>query len=144
MERTWTAIYAKSWGRKESNTVWKRHQRNFQLACLGSGMKWFRKDIGEYLKEVANWWKNKILSTSKETFDFEIATNKFIGRCELFPAHHDWGSREKYSNDIKSKHIFINLTITFVNIKMFIFQPLLLKNKNILDPHDFKTLFVTA
>ena len=48
------------------------------------------------------------------------------------------------SNDIKSKHIFINLTITFVNIKMFIFQPLLLKNKNILDPHDFKTLFVTA
>ena len=24
------------------------------LACLGSGMKWFRKDIGEYLKEVVN------------------------------------------------------------------------------------------
>ena len=33
------------------------------------------------------------------------------------------------SNDIESKHIFISLTITFVNIKMFIFQPLLLKNK---------------
>ena len=47
-------------------------------------------------------------------------------------------------NDVKSKHIFINLTITFVNIKMFIFQPLLLRNKNILDPHDLKTLFVTA
>ena len=45
---------------------------------------------------------------------------------------------------LKSKHIFINLTITFVNIKMFIFQPLLLKNKNILDSHEFKTLFVTA
>ena len=86
------------------------------LACLGSGMKWFRKDIGEYLKKVANWWKI-ILSTSKETFDFEIATNKFIGRCELCPAHHDWGWREKAldrysygtvfnSNDIKSKHIF--------------------------------------
>ena len=24
------------------------------LACLGSGMKWFRKDIAEYLKEVVN------------------------------------------------------------------------------------------
>ena len=24
------------------------------LACLGSGMKWFRKDTGEYLKEVVN------------------------------------------------------------------------------------------
>ena len=24
------------------------------LACLGSGMKWFRKDIGEYSKEVVN------------------------------------------------------------------------------------------
>ena len=48
------------------------------------------------------------------------------------------------SNDIKSKHIFINLTITFVNIKMFIFQPLLLKNKNIRDPHDCKALLVIA
>ena len=24
------------------------------LACLGIGMKWFRKDISEYLKEVVN------------------------------------------------------------------------------------------
>ena len=48
------------------------------------------------------------------------------------------------SNNIESKDIFISLTITFVNIKMFIFQLLLVKNKNILEPHDFKTLFVTA
>ena len=128
--------------------MWKRHQRYFQLACLGSGMKWFRKDIDEYFKEAVNWWKKIILSTSKETFDFEIATNKFIGRCELFPAHHGWGWREKALDRhayvtlnrkclivmiLNLSIFFINVMITFVNIKMFIFQPFLLKNKNVLD-----------
>ena len=48
------------------------------------------------------------------------------------------------SNDIKSKHIFIDVIITFANNKMFIFQPFILKNKTVLDPHDFKTVFVSA
>ena len=39
--------------------------------------------------KVSDKVQKMVLSTSKAIFDFEIATDKFFGRYEVFSAHHD-------------------------------------------------------
>ena len=39
--------------------------------------------------KVSDKMQKMVLSTSKAIFDFEIATDKFFGRYEVFSAHHD-------------------------------------------------------